>query len=998
MRTVSDRLHHSFLALVALSAAALAISSTDIQFDDLKPGGQTMNWVWQSVGVDHQDNVYLIVGGARNGTLDCAWFKYNHKTGERSLIGSLREIADSYDNLGDGEIIAKGHTGIEELNGVMYTGTKGFHDARDYNTSYRGSHLFSYNITTGVADDLGRTQPDGVFQLHQGIDNVAPWPEFGKVIASSTPFFDLIIYDPQTHEAQIIEPYGSRQDNIGREIVTTPQGKVYFGCGWSNTTLKSYDITTGEVTTTNMRLSDGFINAKAQTKDRNICFISTIRGNVYKLDARSETLEHIASLPIDEHMGMALGPNDEKLFCVGSDSPYPLYEIDVATNDMSLAGDLDEAISGDWWVSGSNVRTSDGYIYFGCGKSTGSPGPSFLVKVDVRDRVTVPEPPAQAGKIAEYHLDDEGTTAVDATGNGHDGTIHGSPARTDGAVGGKAIDLDGIDDYVDLPVTLPNEGTIALWYYVDSLYNYNTVFDNSLFHNDWEMWIQGENIDESWYSCPYCWRFRLGGNEHARDVGRASYFMGNFDEDQNRQDPWQAVDRWYHAVVTWDSDGNTVLYLDGIKRDEAQSADFAAAGDHIYLGGGQENNTKGNGAIDEVIIFDTPLTASQVQTLYNGYASRTPTPPSIASAPRSVTLTENQDATFTVSASGSMPLSYQWYRDDAPVSGATTNAFTIENVSRDDNGTRVHVEVTNEHGSATSDKATLTVTDFAGVRIMQTTAAPMIDGQIDEGWSTADSHSPTTTLIGSAGADDLAAGARFLWDTDKLYALFEITDDSKNGGSTGEENYQNDGVELYIDADNSKSGSYGSDDFLYRFMWNQTDAYESKHSAIQGVELAQVDTDEGYRMEVAIPWQTLGTSPRAGALIGIDVHVNDNDGSGREGKISLFAEADDAWQNPSLFGEAKLYDTGSVSGIRTIAATATRRVLIRPAPRAIMIAGAAGARVRVYTAKGARIHDEITTSPLHHLDVPTVGYYIVSVRQGAMHTHRGVIVTNGNIR
>jgi hypothetical protein len=984
------------ICIIVFAAGVLAISSTAIQFDDLKPEGQTMNWVWQSVGVDHLDNVYLIVGGARHGTLDCAWFKYNHTTGERSLIGSLREIADSYDNLGDGEIIAKGHTGIEELNGVMYAGTKGFHDARDYNTSYRGSHLFTCNVATGEADDLGRTQPHGVFQVHQGIDNVAPWPEFNKMVASSTPNFDLIIYDPVTHEAEIIEPYGNQQNNIGREIVTTPQGKLYFGVGWGSTTLKSYDITTGEVQTTNMTLSNGFINAKAQTRDRTTCFISTIRGEVYKLDAVNETLEHVVKLPVDEHMGMALGPNDEKLFCVGSDSPYPLYEIDVDTYDMTNVGDIGSSIPGDWWVSGSNVRTSDGYIYFGCGKSTGSAGPSFLVQVDIRDRVTVPEPPAAANKIAEYHLDDQTTIAVDATGNGHDGTIHGNPALIDGATGGKALDLDGVDDYVELPVKLPNAGSISLWYYLDSLYNYNTVFDNSLFHNDWEMWVQGANIDESWYSCPYCWRFRLGGNDHARDVGRASCFVGDFDSDQERRDPRQAVDAWYHAVVTWDSDGNTVLYIDGVKRDEARSENFAEAGDYVYLGGGQENNTKGNGAIDEVIMYDAPLTAAQVRSLFAEYASQTPAPPAIVADPQNVTAVESGDAVFSVAVSGSAPMQYRWYRDDAAITGAAGGSYTIEGVTPGDNGAQIHVVVTNEHGSAVSEKATLTVADFDGVRIMRAAASPAIDGQVDNAWQQADSYAPSVSLVGDPGADDLSASARFLWDSQKLYALFEITDDGKHGGVGGEQNYQNDGVELYIDADNSKSSSYGSNDFQYRFIWNETQVHETKHAAIQDVLFWQSDTDNGYVMEVAIPWTSLGASaPAAGELLGLDVHVNDNDGNGREGKIALFAHTDDAWRDPSLFGDARLYDAGSVDAAaasrrpRPLVATNAR---VLAADGALVIRRAAGARVRIHALNGACVFDGGVKSDFEQIPMGARGYFLVTIKRQGRAMHTGVLV------
>ena len=68
-----------------------------------------------------------------------------------------------------------------------------------------------------------------------------------------------------------------------------------------------------------------------------------------------------------------------------------------------------------------------------------------------------------------------------------------------------------------------------------------------------------------------------------------------------------------------------------------------------------------------------------------------------------------------------------------------------------------------------------------------------------------------------------------------------------------------------------------------------------------------IRTDNGYTLETAIPWKTLGVKPVAGKTIGIDVQINDDDsGDGRDGKLAWFAKNDNAWRNPQNFGRVKL--------------------------------------------------------------------------------------------
>ena len=83
--------------------------------------------------------------------------------------------------------------------------------------------------------------------------------------------------------------------------------------------------------------------------------------------------------------------------------------------------------------------------------------------------------------------------------------------------------------------------------------------------------------------------------------------------------------------------------------------------------------------------------------------------PTISSQPSSKTMTAGQTATFSVTASGTSPLSYQWQRGGAAISGATSSAYTTAATTSADNGGQFRVIVSNSKGSVTSNTATLTV-------------------------------------------------------------------------------------------------------------------------------------------------------------------------------------------------------------------------------------------------------------------------------------------------
>ncbi len=96
-------------------------------------------------------------------------------------------------------------------------------------------------------------------------------------------------------------------------------------------------------------------------------------------------------------------------------------------------------------------------------------------------------------------------------------------------------------------------------------------------------------------------------------------------------------------------------------------------------------------------------------------ASTEPAPPAgeaptITQPPASQTVAAGTDVRFEVLATGTAPLSYRWKREGVLIEGAEEAVLDLPAVTMEDDGAKFTVEVSNAHGSATSEAATLTVT------------------------------------------------------------------------------------------------------------------------------------------------------------------------------------------------------------------------------------------------------------------------------------------------
>src|SRR5690349_24907997 len=141
------------------------------------------------------------------------------------------------------------------------------------------------------------------------------------------------------------------------------------------------------------------------------------------------------------------------------------------------------------------------------------------------------------------------------------------------------------------------------------------------------------------------------------------------------------------------------------------------------------------------------------------------TAPSITTQPASQSVTAGQTASFSVAATGTAPLNYQWKKNGVAVNGASSSAYSTPATSSSDNGEQFTVVVSNSAGSVTSSAAILTVN--ASIPPLQVTSSQLPGGTIGSAysatlgasggtspysWSVSSGTLPTGLSLSSSGA------------------------------------------------------------------------------------------------------------------------------------------------------------------------------------------------------------------------------------------------------
>jgi len=133
------------------------------------------------------------------------------------------------------------------------------------------------------------------------------------------------------------------------------------------------------------------------------------------------------------------------------------------------------------------------------------------------------------------------------------------------------------------------------------------------------------------------------------------------------------------------------------------------------------------------------------------------------------------------------------------------------------------------------------------------------------------------------GQTPATAYVKCLWDAGHLYCLAEVKDSKI--GTDGDEAWQRDSVEFFVDGNLSRGTSYDSDDAQYRTDADGEMSVGSSSDAGK-YKSAVTRTKDGYIVEACISIDT-----EAGKQIGFDVQVNNDTGEGIRQSIMKWNDA-----------------------------------------------------------------------------------------------------------
>lgn len=367
-----------------------------IPLGHLAPSDMALEYSWGSIGIDPEDNVYAVYccdGGCPDPTqpADCALFQLNTDSGDVRLVGRLSEAARAAGNLApnehwaETEEIVKGHTQLPYLNGRVYIGTMGFHnlvgDELSQLPNYRGAHLFAYDVADDAIVDLSAPHPNGTLLEHQGLLALDKIESLDLIVGFGVPLGDLVFYDTITDEFIVAEGVTSEHGkSIPREIVTAPTGAVTFSySSRGEASIFRHDLETDATTPVDHVTRHGFWNGQAKTRDGRTAYISTLGGNLYRVNTIASTFtdlghmlpseDYKAGARIEKTFGMSISLDEEKLYWMAFQTkgvaPFSLYEYDIKTGEIVELLNLNAEIGSELSrVSGSNVRDSKGRIYY----------------------------------------------------------------------------------------------------------------------------------------------------------------------------------------------------------------------------------------------------------------------------------------------------------------------------------------------------------------------------------------------------------------------------------------------------------------------------------------------------------------------------------------------------------------------------------------------------------------------------------------------------------
>ncbi|MES2476599.1 MAG: LamG-like jellyroll fold domain-containing protein [Verrucomicrobiota bacterium] len=312
-------------------------------------------------------------------------------------------------------------------------------------------------------------------------------------------------------------------------------------------------------------------------------------------------------------------------------------------------------------------------------------------------------------QLAQWNFNGNATDSVGT----NSGTATGSPAYVAGKIG-QAIDLDGVDDFIDLPdpVGRTREMTVATWVNWDGGNDWQRVFDF------------GTGTHQYLFLSP-----KAGGGGLRLALKDA---VNNRDVEYVVNAPTLAIGQWVHLAAVLRENYMT-LYVNGQAVGStfgilSSPADFPAVNN--YIGKSQYNDPLFNGRVDDFRIYGKALDGSEIWNIWGQSPNQAPVfSPTLISLPSASGLQPYTGPSLTTYASDpdGNPLTFTKLNGPAWLTVAPNGTLSGQPGIGDNGENTFIVRVTDPSGA--SSDATLKIQAFAPqtAPVTSSLTAPVID-------------------------------------------------------------------------------------------------------------------------------------------------------------------------------------------------------------------------------------------------------------------------------